>query len=343
VKQELAPTGADFGVVIATTRDHAHWARGTCASVRAFMDDVPICVLMDGEGDTGDFEAYGARVLRTSELDDSTLRGLGGSTKVKQAMLWAAPFERFLFLDSDTIVWGDVRELADLEAFDFVVDAPLGAERARRSVMDPVAVGRHFPSFDARRHLGDFVNSGAYFARRGAVELDSYLELLRFSRRHPDVFLFGDQGVFNFMVFSGADAGVLRVDQRALQARVGHMSRAELERRFAFAEGVPLVTSSPAVIHWVGVAKPRMRSRDADFFGPMSFFRRRFREELQGGAASPARIEARLRFEDLLCGDWRGTNLRGRLRAARRRVDRRTRHRTARLKVALKTLVSGRD
>ena len=38
----------EFGVVIPTKEAHLHWVRGTCASIRHFMGDTPICVLLDG-------------------------------------------------------------------------------------------------------------------------------------------------------------------------------------------------------------------------------------------------------------------------------------------------------
>jgi hypothetical protein len=333
----LARTTGEFGVVIATTGDHLHWAKGACASVRYFMGDTPICLFLDGRGTVGDLQrTYGADVLRIAELEHRGLRELSGSTKVKQAVLWTAPYETFLFLDADTIVWGDLRRLANLDRFDFVVDAPLGPERSRKSVMDPEAVGRHFPSFDARGHMGDFVNSGVFFARRGALELNRYLELLRFSRRHPDVFLFGHQGLFNLMIFSQADEGTLRVDQQELQVRVGHTRREELAQRFAFADGKPRVRETPVAIHWVGIAKPTIRARERDFFEPMTFFRRQFRLALRGDTRPSAMDDVWLRFEDMRCGDWRGSNLRGRFRAKRRRVGKQIDYRIAQLKVAVR-------
>jgi hypothetical protein len=44
-----------------------------------------------------------------------------------------------------------------------------------------------------------------------------------------------------------------------------------------------------------------------------------------------------LRFEDRRCGDWRGSNLRGRFRARRRRAGKQIDYRIAQLKVAVKS------
>ncbi len=330
----LGPTDADFGVVIAAAPEHLHWARGACASTRYFMDDTPICVILDGDEDTRDIETvYGAHVIRRSEVQHRELRELSfRSLKAKNAALWLAPFDTYLFLDADTVVWGDMRCHADFERFDFIVDSPIGdPDMVRKWVLDAEAVSRHFPHFDAQAHVAEYVNSGAYLGRRGSLELEQYLELVRFSRSHPGLF-YGSQGIFNFMVFSGVDEGNLRLDQRELQVTTGDTTREDVVRRFPLIDGRPEVIDTPVVLHWAGSPKPRMRARGRDYFEPMTFFRRRHRLALHGRQQLRAVDELLLRFEDMACADWRGSNLRGRLGRARRR----THQRYARMRVALR-------
>jgi hypothetical protein len=335
--EPLDPAEAPFGVVIAAMPEHMHWVKGLCASIRYFMGDTPICLLLDGKSSTGELrETYDVRVIDRTELEGRGLRELNGSTKAKLAALWVAPFDRFLFLDADTIVWGDIRRLADLERFDFVLDRPIGTRRSRKAVMDADAARRHFPSFDAHGHEEDYVNTGVFFARRGVLELGHYLDLVRFAQTHPRVFL-NDQGLFNFMVFSGADEGALRLDHQELQVKVGETELDQLEQRFRFSEGQPQIVDAPVVIHWVGTLKPRVRERRDDFFEPMTFFRRQYLRAL-GSRNEPYALDGlRLRFEDMTCADWRGSNLRGRLRGMRRHATRRSRYRLARLKVAVRS------
>jgi hypothetical protein len=330
---------AGFGVVIAATPDHLHWVRGLCASIRHFMGDTPIAVLLDGERPARDLrDAYDVQVVRRSEIAHPGLRALGGSTKAKLAALWLAPFERFLFVDADAIVWGDVRRLADLDLFDFVVDLPYGPRASRLGVMDAVAAARHFPDFDARAHEVDYVNTGVFFARRGIFDLDRYLELVEFTKTHPGVFL-SDQGLFNFMLFNGVDQGRIRVDHQPLQVKVGEgdTTYADLVRRFRFVDGEPTVDGAPAVIHWVGTLKPKLHGGQNDFFEPMTFFRRRFQLAQHRRGEAKAVDELRLRLEDFACGDWRGTNLRGTVRRRRRRVTRGARDLLGRAKIAIRT------
>jgi hypothetical protein len=342
--QVLAPTEAPFGVVIAATSDHLHWVRGACASVRYFVGETPIALLLDGEGSVADLRrTYGVHVVRQSALEHPGLRALKGSTKAKLAALWVSPFSRFLYLDADAVLWGDVGRLADLERFDFVLDAPYGVRRSRLGVMDVEAASRHFPEFDAVRHEADYVNTGAFFAQRDALDLDRYLELVRFSQRHPGVF-FNDQGIFNFLVFSAADEGTLRVDQRRLQVKVGEgdATHDSLVRQFRFTDGRPSVTGEPVVIHWVGTLKPTMQDGQGDFFEPMAFFRRQYRLARHDRPEPNALDDLWLRFEDVSCGDWRGENLRGRLRRRRRRAMTQFRFLVGRAKIAARARLPSR-
>ena len=284
--QSSSSANHDFGVVIPAKPEHLHWVRGACASVRYFMDDTPICVILDGE----DFpdalrETYDVHVLRRAEVEHHELRAVSfGSLRAKNTALWVSPFESFLLLDADAVVWGDMRRLLpDPGRFDFVLDAPIGdPEKVRRSVMDVDAVSRLFPDFDAGRHASEYVNSGAYFARRGMLDLDRYLELVRIAQSQPGMF-YGSQGVFNFMVFSAADEGELRLNQRELQVTTGDTTREQVVRRFAFCDSRPTVVGDPVVLHWAGSPKPRVRERGRDYFEPMTFFRREFRRAVRGG------------------------------------------------------------
>ena len=324
--------GADrFGVVIPAAPEHLHWVRGTCASVRHFMGDTPICILLDGDELPDELcETYDVHVVLRDDVEPRELRELSfGSLKAKNTVLWASPFETFLLLDADAVVWGDMRLLADFDRFDFVLDC--GGREPLRSVMDVAAVAEHVPGFDAASHAAHFVNSGAYFGRRGVLDLDRYLDLLRLSHEHSGLF-YGSQGAFNLMVFAAADEGEIRVQQRELQVMTGRTKREDVVRRFGFSDSKPAVVGDPVVLHWVASPKPRVRQRGRDYFEPMTYFRREFRRAARGGAAPGLAGELRLRFEDITCADWRGSNLRGRLE----RLRRRSRQRWAQYKVVLR-------
>lgn len=326
----------EFGVVIPATSQHFHWLRGTCASIRYFMGDTPICVLLDDERYPYDLVAtYGVEVLSRHEVEPRELRTASfGSIRAKNAALWVAPFETFLLLDCDAVVWGDMRNVPDFDQFDFVLDAP-GRERPG-AVMDVDAVQRHLPQFDASAHVNDYVNNGAYFARRGMLDLDRYLELVDLRRRNPDMRLYGSQGLFNLMVFWAADEGTVRVQQRETQVVVGNTSRDDLVRRFGFRDSQPAVVGDPVVIHWCSTAKPSVHQQGHDYFAPMTYFRLKYRRDARSRAGKTDLL--RLRLEDMLCADRRSRHIRGRIE----RLRRRTRMTWARLKVRIRKPIPDR-
>jgi hypothetical protein len=66
-----------------------------------------------------------------------------------------------------------------------------------------------------------------------------------------------------------------------------------------------------------------VRERGRDYFKPMTYFRREFRKAARGGVGPTTADELRLRLEDMMCADWRGSNVRGRLGRLRRRSHQR--------------------
>jgi hypothetical protein len=282
------------------------------------MSDTPICVILDGDSTPADLQRVeGITVVRRDEVEPKELRDASfRSPRAKNAVLWASPYETFLLLDADTIVWGDMRKLADFDRFDFIIDSP-GVEPLH-SVMDLEQASTCFPDFDSRSHADEYVNNGVYFGRRGTLDLERYLHALRRARDRPGMF-YGSQGSFNYMLFSAADEGTIRLQQRELQVQTGRTDRADVVHRFAFDGSVPVVAGDPVVLHWVASAKPRVRAGRHDYFEPMTYFRLEFRRETKPGRSRALLDSSRLRFEDIACADVRAHNVRGRLARMRRR------------------------
>lgn len=88
------------------------------------MGETPICVLLDGDEFPDDLrQTYDIQVILGAEVEHRELRELNfGSLKAKNVALGASPLERFLLIDADAVVWGDMRRYADFERFDFVLD-----------------------------------------------------------------------------------------------------------------------------------------------------------------------------------------------------------------------------
>lgn len=314
-------TPTDFGIVISCSDQSYLFVKGCCASIRYFLGDVPICVLIDGDHSGADLvRTYGVTIINHQSPMHPALREQGfGWGITKMIAFWEAPWSAFLSLDPDTIVWGDVlrfQDDADLVfdqqyardedgkivnplMFDFLGQPPPDAALRRAVVdyciFDTARVEAHFPSFDWKRFLYQYAWTGVYFARRDIFDLDEYLELLAFCDAHPGVFLGGEMGILNFLAFRAAGAGRLRVTNTPMQVLVPQEDPADLDRRFPWRGRPDRAPAEAAVIHWTGSGKPSLRS--PHFPGPMTFARRQYQADAHGRAGFAADLA--LCYEDL--------------------------------------------
>ena len=100
---------APFGFVTGCHAGDKFMVQATLASMRHYCPDVPICLTVDGDVDVSDLgRQYDLIVLRSAELPLEKMRKLvAGSFHAKHAAMWEGPFEFYVWLDSDAIVWGD--------------------------------------------------------------------------------------------------------------------------------------------------------------------------------------------------------------------------------------------
>jgi hypothetical protein len=293
---------SDFGIVISCSAQSYLFVKGCCASIRYFLGDVPICVLIDGRFDAADLvRTYGVRVInRLSPIDPALRDRSFGWGVTKMIAFWESPWETFLSLDPDTVVWGNPLRSADFRAADIILDQQyardeahglvnptlydfLGRERPdrelRRAVVDYclfdlARLERHFPAFRWQDYLYQFSWTGAFFARRGVLDIREYLDILAFADAHPGVFLGGEMGLLNFLIFRAAAAGRVRVDSAPLQVLVGEEDQAALARRFPVGTRPVVADGDAAVIHWTGPRKPVLGCRN--YAAPMTFARRKY-------------------------------------------------------------------
>ncbi len=113
---------APFGFV---TGCHAHdkfMVQATLASMRHFCPDIPICLVVDGSFDVSDLKGECALiVLRVSELPSNKMGSLmNGNARAKHAVMWEGPFEYYVWLDSDAIIWGTSLRRSHRSIFNFL-------------------------------------------------------------------------------------------------------------------------------------------------------------------------------------------------------------------------------
>ena len=172
------------------------------------MGDTPICVMLDGQRFPDQLRrTYDIMVVRRAEIEPPELRAAGaGSIKAKNAStLGASPFSTFVSLDADTVVWGDLRELADFVVRRFRPGC--GQPSLLRSVMDVDVVDTLIPPFDARVHVEDFANTGVYFARARGTRSRPRPRPHAHRNGEPGDCPTGSQGIFNLMVFQARRSG----------------------------------------------------------------------------------------------------------------------------------------
>ena len=218
--------------------------QATLASMRHYCPDVPICLTVDGDFDVSDLEKdYQAIVLRIRDLPSAEMRKLiAGSFHAKHAAMWEGPFEFYVWIDSDAIVWGDftaqIRMDVDFQIFSSEISIPAEATEVPAWLpyfyFDPSKLRQLDPTFDWRGHA--YFSAGVFACRRNAIPFERYVDLERVSRQTPGLFesglnsYAGDMGMLNYLVHAMAQRGDLKTTVSDLQHIPGHQGIAEFEQ-----------------------------------------------------------------------------------------------------------------
>ena len=265
---------SDFGIVTACHAKDYFMAKATCASIRYFMPDVPICVIVDGDFDITELQKiYGVIVMRTAEIRDARLREMCcRSTRSKLAAQWEGPFERYLWVDCDTVVLGDIVHAEPWGEADFwpmtsIEPGTVPDRNLRHYFLDPDEMKRIDAAFDANKHA--LFCDGAYVTRRGCLDLDRTYYMWKKTQFLPHLFSWTKcQGLTNYIVFSSESCGELSVRACDRQYIVPDHARLEFEQKFGVAAKLPpREFANPSVVHFCGV-KPLIQN----WYAPSSLF-----------------------------------------------------------------------
>jgi hypothetical protein len=265
----------DVGIIIACYPGDLIWAKGCVGSLRLAGVRHPIALLFDGVAaehpELAALVRHGlvAQILDRTTVRDPWLRANSfGWGFTKMVAFWESPWERFIYLDADTAVRGDITPLfADLGTVDFVLDqGELLHDEASVCkwffATDRVAV--HYPDFAWQRYFGNYYCTGVFAARRGVFPLDAYQRAMAIHRADPLLYRFGgEMGMLNLLIFQAHQRGEITFSQRRIQMLTADHDDAFLQARLADAQ--------PWVFHYAG-RKPLMRG---DVFNePMTTGRR---------------------------------------------------------------------
>jgi hypothetical protein len=228
-------TIAPFGFVTGCHAGDRMMVCATLSSIRHFCPDAPICLVVDGTFDISDLrDQYQLSVLRISDLPSVEMRNLiGGNFRAKLAAMWEGPFEFYVWLDSDAIVWGDFRPSLCPDV-DFQIFWRENRNEARREepggfehyYFNPSLLSRFDPSF---RPTGNtYFCSGAFACRRNAIPFGKWVTAESWLQAEPQLFAWGEQGVLNYLVHSMAQRGEMVIAEADLQHVWAHHGVEEL-------------------------------------------------------------------------------------------------------------------
>jgi len=216
---------APFGLVTGCHKGDKFIVGATLASMRHYCPDVPICLVVDGDFDVSDLESqYDLIVLRVSDLPSQEMREMiGGNYRAKLAALWEGPFEFYVWMDSDAIVWGDftkqVRTDVDFHIFWSEISIPPDATEVPHWVshfyFDLEKLKKFDPDFEWRGH--PYFCTGAFGCRRDAITFQQWAEIEQWQKQVPDLFQWGEMGMLNYLVLSASQRGEMSTDWIDLQ------------------------------------------------------------------------------------------------------------------------------
>jgi hypothetical protein len=252
---------APFGFVTGCHAGDKFMVQATLASMRHYCPDVPICLTVDGDFDVSDLETeYDLIVLRVLELPSKEMRELMlGNYHSKLAALWEGPFEFYVWLDSDAIVWGDfipqVRTDVDFQIFWSDISVPADATEIPpwlpHFYFDPARLRQFDPDFDWRGHA--YFSAGAFACRRDVIPFQKWTKVESWGKQVSGLFAWGEMGMLNYHVHSMTQRGQIKTAMSNVQHIWEHHGKGELVQDCRGAGWhFPKTIKRPRIAHFCG-------------------------------------------------------------------------------------------
>jgi len=267
--------GNKFGIVLTTYVGDFFLTKGLLASIKKFMPHVPICIIQDGDFSLDElFGVYNiTNVIRKKDVKDEFLRqNCFGSRCTNMIAFWEGPFEKFLYLDSDLVLWGNILQHINIDEADFFHNEPHEEYTPivyKKQYFDYERVFNYLEEFNWR--ACHFFNAGVFIAKRGIIDLDKFKQLYWLWKKDKLLMPTEPQGMINYLVFKASEKKELILCEKHLQTIVPVLTTKQLQQMFAFSNGEPLVTN-PTIIHWAG-PKPLNKNKNKVFISPERYFR----------------------------------------------------------------------
>jgi hypothetical protein len=262
-------------IYIAASARDARYTRICVASIRFFYPYIPIRLLRGGRLQpelVREMQQYWD--VGVAELAQEGDYGWGF---VKLETLFGPPGERFLVLDSDTVISGPVLDLwSDSRASFLVDDEEQPEERAKAIYYDWEKIGQSDPSAQPPRFL---FNTGQWFGTAGVLTRKDFSPWIHWTMPRtttpPNTFMNGDQGLLNYILNQKAALQSLQVERRQIMRWPAH-SLEGLD-----ADTVAKGRAAPRIVHWAGLKKTRQRDMLAADL--LKFFEKYYYNRLPAG------------------------------------------------------------
>ena len=284
---------APFGFVTGCHAGDRFMVQATLASMRHYCPSVPICLVVDGFFDVSDLQAeYGLIVLRISELPSLEMRQMiGGNYRAKLAAMWEGPFEFFVWLDSDAIVWGDFSQLIRRD-LDFQIFWSEISIQPNETEIPPWLSHFYFDIKKLRQYDNDFnwkglpyFCTGAFGCTRGAIPFSNWVSIESWGRSVPGLFAWGEMGMLNYAVHSLSQKGKLKTEMADLQHIWLHHGKEEFKEDCKNSGWkFPKIIKRPRVGHFCG-RKPFLFDHKA-YSRPFTIARLEHYRKMHGEAAA---------------------------------------------------------
>jgi hypothetical protein len=239
-------------IYVAASAYDARYTRICIASIRFFYPHVPIRLLVGGplqRGLADELQKYWN--VGTAKLPASGDYGWGF---VKLEPLFGTPGERFLILDSDTVITGPVLDLWRNSDAQFLVDDETPPDAEMKGIyydwekvreLDPEAPSPYF-----------LFNTGQWFGTSGVLRRDDFTPWVEWTMPRnttpPGYFKNGEQGILNYVLNRKAIREGLPVQRKKIMCWPGRSMEG------LNVETVATGAAPPLVVHWAGLKKSRL-------------------------------------------------------------------------------------
>lgn len=283
----------NFGIILSTYKNDVWLLKPALESIRYFCGDIPIAIIVDGAINLDALGIrYSAELIYLNKLDDPLFNSASSNRFPKMAAFWHSPFEKFLFMDADTIMWGNVPDMLPYRNYDVIIHGngkPVNERNINHFYFSTPKVSTKFP--DVPWKDGPISCTGVFVAKRGIFTRDFYEMMLSLQKEDPSMFFWGEQGYLSLMFLIEKHKGNISIGEYEFQLL--HHEQ-DLDRFFT--TGADQTIDVPKVVHFAG-NKPWANNATLHTGTTTRFRRRAFNRKGGFWAFAPSLA---IRLEDFL-------------------------------------------